>query len=50
MPLYPDDSNRMAKVGRCVKGWIPFEVPKGDKPKYIAYDPSTSSALEWTVR
>ncbi|WP_214106784.1 DUF4352 domain-containing protein [Acrocarpospora catenulata] len=47
--LYPN-SDRSVRTGRCVKGWIPFEVPKGSKPKYVNYDPQSTSSLEWVIR
>jgi hypothetical protein len=47
LPLYPQD--RVVPVGRCVRGWIPFEVPKDSKPKTLLYVPSTSP-LEWAIK
>lgn len=46
-PLYPQD--HIVGVGRCARGWIPFEVPAGDKPAIIHYQPLSGNALEWRV-
>lgn len=47
-PLYPQD--HIVKTGRCVRGWIPFEVRKGDgRPELVGYAPSEGPALEWAV-
>ena len=42
-PLYPN--GRVVRTGRCVRGWIPFEVRKGEKLDLISYAP-----LEWEIR
>lgn len=47
-PLYPQD--HIVREGRCVRGWIPFEVRLGDgRPSVVAYQPGAGSPLEWTV-
>ncbi len=50
VPLYPNDTGRTAKVGRCVRGWIPFEVRKGSRAMYVNYDPDGSNPLQWKVK
>ncbi|RCG19151.1 hypothetical protein DQ384_38400 [Sphaerisporangium album] len=48
VPLYPQ--NRQVKEGRCVRGWIPFEVPKGTRANLVSYEPEEGNPLEWAVR
>ncbi|MFI6595001.1 hypothetical protein ACIBHX_02065 [Nonomuraea sp. NPDC050536] len=53
VPLYPRD--RPVRAGQCVRGWIPYEVPKGKKPSTVAYtlpasDTQAAMQVEWTVR
>jgi hypothetical protein len=48
VPMYPLD--RLVRPGRCVRGWIAFEVPTASKPAILLYQPSGSEALEWSVR
>ncbi|MFI6299525.1 hypothetical protein ACIBEJ_48580 [Nonomuraea sp. NPDC050790] len=47
-PLYPN--GHQVKVGRCVRGWMPFEVPKDSKLDLVTYAPEGMPALEWRVR
>ncbi|MGW5689250.1 hypothetical protein [Nonomuraea sp. NPDC003754] len=47
VPLYPN--GRQVQEGRCVRGWIPFEVQKGAKPRTVSYQPSDMT-LEWQVK
>lgn len=47
-PLYP--VNRILTEGKCVKGWIPFEVPKGKTPDRIVYAPGNEKPMEWMLR
>ncbi|TDE40483.1 hypothetical protein E1295_31790 [Nonomuraea mesophila] len=47
-PLYPQD--HVVKVGRCVRGWLPFEVQRGSKLDIITYSPDEMNELEWKVR
>lgn len=47
VPLYPQE--RVVRPGSCVRGWIPFEVPKGSKPTMVTYQPS-GIVLEWRVK
>jgi hypothetical protein len=47
-PLYPQD--HVVKVGRCVRGWIPFEVRKGKRPELVTYAPDEGPGLEWVTR
>lgn len=49
VPLYPNDEH-VLRAGRCVRGWIPFEVRKGAKPALVSYQPSWTGALDWSVR
>lgn len=47
-PLYPQQ--HIVPVGRCVRGWVPFEVRSSDgRPERVTYTPSDGSSLEWTV-
>lgn len=48
VPLYPQ--NRTMRVGACARGWVPFEVPKGSRPKTVVYQPGSGNALEWRVK
>jgi hypothetical protein len=47
VPLYPQD--RAVRPGSCVRGWVPFEAPKGSKPVAVNYQPS-GIVLEWRVK
>ncbi|MEV4164958.1 hypothetical protein [Nonomuraea dietziae] len=47
VPLYPQD--RIVRTGSCVRGWIPFEVPKGAKPRTVSYQPADGDTLDWQV-
>lgn len=46
--LYPID--RVVRVGRCVRGWVPFEVRRGSRPELVTYAPSGGPVLEWQVK
>lgn len=47
-PLYPQQY--IVHTGRCVRGWIPFEVRSKDgRPERVTYTPSMGPPLEWTV-
>ena len=47
-PLYPQD--HPVRTGRCVRGWIPFEVRAADgRPELVTYAPGEGAALEWKV-
>ncbi len=46
-PLYPQD--KIVGVGRCVRGWVPFEAPKTAKPVRVVYQPSTGPMMEWEL-
>lgn len=48
VPLYP--SGRVVRPGQCVRGWVPFEVPKGSRPRTVTYQPGAGDVLEWTVK
>lgn len=53
VPLYPRD--RPVREGQCIRGWIPYEVPKGKRPSSVAYTLSTSDTqaakqAEWVIR
>ncbi len=47
VPLYPDGFT--VRVGKCVRGWIPYQAAKGSKPASVTYQPAGMTALEWTV-
>lgn len=53
VPLYPRD--KPVRPGRCVRGWIPFEVPKGSRASSVTYtleatDTTSDVQVEWTAR
>ncbi|GHE47279.1 hypothetical protein GCM10017673_56400 [Streptosporangium violaceochromogenes] len=53
VPLYPRD--KPVRPGRCVRGWIPFEVPKGSRASSVMYtleatDTTSDVQVEWTIR
>lgn len=48
VPLYPLD--HAVKIGRCVRGWIPFEVRRGAKIAAVEYQMFGEPAVEWAVR
>lgn len=49
-PLYPAAGDHVVRVGRCVRGWIPFEVRARDgRPGLVAYTPLGSAPLEWRI-
>ena len=49
-PEYPVGDDRIVPAGRCVKGWISFEVPKGQRPALVSYSVQGLTApMEWTV-
>jgi hypothetical protein len=39
VPLYPGTMRRV-RPGRCVRGWIIFQVPKHKRPSGAAYEPT----------
>jgi hypothetical protein len=48
VPLYPSPGlARRVAEGRCVRGWIVFEVPKGERP--VRTGDSAPPAV-WTIR
>jgi hypothetical protein len=53
VPLYPAVGKDVV-VGRCVRGWVLFAVPKGKRPARIAYSPAAEDGpvvpvTEWAV-
>lgn len=48
VPLYPNGDHAV-RSGRCVRGWIPFEVKKGSKQSYVSYQPPLNAPLEWVI-
>lgn len=48
VPLYPQ--GRDVREGRCVRGWIPFSVPKGATPIMLVYGPEGGDTLEWRLK
>lgn len=49
VPLYPS-VDRVVRPGRCVRGWIPFEVDKGARVERVEYQPYGGDVLEWRVK
>jgi len=47
-PAYPWD-DQPVRVGRCVRGWIVFPVPSGERPASIQYQPDGYEPIEWRV-
>lgn len=48
--LYPRD--RPVRAGQCIRGWIPYEVPKRKRPATVAYILSGSEGtqqVEWSI-
>jgi hypothetical protein len=48
VPLYPG-FERTVRKGRCVSGWVLFEVPKGKRPIRVAYAPESSDGTAETA-
>ncbi len=46
-PAYPWDEREVIG-GRCVRGWITFPAPVGEKPAFVEYAPQGFTA-DWTV-
>lgn len=54
VPLYPGFDRPLPR-GRCVRGWIVFEVPKGKRPTGINYEPTDEYGMpvagpQWAIR
>jgi len=47
-PPYPVD-HRQLKSGECVRGWIAFPVPTGERPTAVRYAPSGAQPVIWAV-
>jgi hypothetical protein len=48
VPLYPG-AERQVPVGRCVRGWILYEVRKGSKPAEVVYGPEGGTPVSWQL-
>jgi len=51
----PDLSGRQLGAGDCTRGWVTFEVPRGQRPSVVTYRVQSSSAgtpppIKWTVQ
>ncbi|MFB4276026.1 hypothetical protein ACBJ59_12080 [Nonomuraea sp. MTCD27] len=46
--IYPNGHS--VRKGRCVRGWIPFEVRKGTPLSTVTYAPDGMEPLEWKLR
>ena len=51
----PDLSNRQLAAGDCARGWVTYEVPRGQRPSVVTYRVQSSSAgtpppVKWTVQ
>lgn len=45
VPLFPGSGfEKRVRVGRCVKGWVVFEAPKGERPDLAEYLPEDGPA------
>lgn len=49
VPQYPNDSERVIASGKCAKGWIFFEVPKGTKVAEVVYSNEAGDKADWPV-
>lgn len=47
VPLYPQD--RTVREGKCVQGWVAFEVPRTVKADALTYAPDGAEAVDWSV-
>jgi peptidoglycan hydrolase-like protein with peptidoglycan-binding domain len=47
-PAYPNDQ-RPISAGRCVRGWLTFPVPTGERPAWVEYAPEGAPVTDWTV-
>jgi hypothetical protein len=45
-PAYPTDHRRLGP-GQCVRGWIGFAVPGGQRPVAVQYAPPGAPAVSW---
>lgn len=50
VPQYPNDPERLIASGKCAKGWIFFEVPKGTKVAEVVYSNSVGDHADWPVK
>lgn len=48
-PRYPWADHEV-RPGRCVRGWITYEVPAKLRPAYVQYQPDGQAATEWQVK
>ncbi len=48
-PLYPNDQSKATTVGQCRKGWVPFAVPDGWRPRTVEYRPEGGGTLTWRL-
>lgn len=48
VPLYPG-FEKVVQAGRCVRGWILFEVPEGRRPVTASYA-GADQVAEWQIR
>jgi hypothetical protein len=47
-PGYPTDHRRLPPNG-CVRGWVVFPVPAGQRPVAVQYSPAGATPLSWPV-
>lgn len=47
-PGYPND-DRAVPAGRCVRGWVTFEVPATSRPAMVEHQGDARKVLDWTV-
>ncbi len=47
-PAYPIDYRRLAP-GECVRGWIGFAVPAGQRPIAVQYAPPGAPTVSWAT-
>lgn len=48
VPLY-SGFGKTVRLGKCLRGWVLFEVPAGKRPVTVNYGPRDSVPLEWKV-
>ena len=48
-PEYPF-GDQQVDAGRCLRGWITFAVPGGQRPTMVEYHPQDETAVDWQVK
>lgn len=48
-PALSNDMDKTFPAGKCSKGWVVFEVPKGDAVASVRYQNSSGDTADWAV-